>query len=125
MAKKHIVVTESQRELLTRHWSDYVRLEQGELPANTDARQQFLAVCRGECGARTEHECAYLVGRRLVACCELGEEEVVRREFCVPAWMMKSTVLRASSSNHRSFGEHAVDVDRFSSKRRYTKRYNW
>jgi transcriptional accessory protein Tex/SPT6 len=54
-----IRLTPTEEQLLTRHLRFYNQLARGERKPTTPAQQHFVAVCKGEVAAETEHEIAY------------------------------------------------------------------
>lgn len=52
-------LTEREEQLLKKYGGFYHRLETGQEAPTTEAQEHFVAMCRGETKAETEHEVAY------------------------------------------------------------------
>ncbi len=125
MPKDYVNLNEEQRQLLISYWRFYRALEGGDRRPTTPAQRRFVSVCRGECEPQTKHELAYLLGRRLVENSTLTWPEVARRGFRVPPREVKDSGFVRPESVKTRVEYHAVDVGRFSSKRRWVPRHNW
>lgn len=97
----------------------------GTRPAVTEAQRRFVGVCHGRLQPETEHERAYVLARRLLDASKLTASELVNRRFKIlPADMKDVPVVVSRTEAGRTF-EHAVDVDRWSTKRHVVRRHNW
>ncbi len=59
--------TSEQAELLERHGRAYEALHMGDREPANEEEARFIAVCRGEADATTEHEKAWMLYRKKVA----------------------------------------------------------
>ena len=127
MVKAYFVIAEHERRLLARHWLFYAALDRGQRQPVTDAQKHFVAVCREKCNPNTDHEHAYLSGKKLLSLSTLKEHEVVQREFqLTPADMIDVPLNEMPSTPSAPNPDfHEIDVDRWTSRRRTVRRYNW
>ncbi len=59
--------TNEQAELLERHGRAYEALQSGDREPSNEEEVRFIAVCRGEVDAMSEHEKAWMLYRKKVA----------------------------------------------------------
>ena len=117
-------IPQEQSELLTKYWQFYRELDFGRRMPASEAQRHFVEVCRGRAVPKTEHETAYLAGRRIVQYCKLSESET-RRQLLLgrPQKRREEPVQACRARDKHEY--HEIDVDRWSKKRRTVRRYNW
>jgi hypothetical protein len=81
MSREIVRLTEQERRLLVDHYTFYKSLADGSRTPTTPAQCHFVAVCRGQASADTEHELAWQNFRRLMSLTHVPERQVVDRGF--------------------------------------------
>jgi uncharacterized protein YifE (UPF0438 family) len=83
VSREFFRLSDRGRELLRQHHAFYRALADGSRSPTTEGQRHFVAVCRGDLAAATEHEAAFLNLRKLAQLAHMTERQIAAYGFAV------------------------------------------